>query len=213
MFFGHDPATVLHSLLGRGISAQVLSAVYMAFLTFVPLSLGFALVWSSRIRAGVWYVTALTITWLLGALSYYLVPSLGPVYARPGLFSDLPVTGVSELQQTLMEHRSAVVSDPHGTDAVQSIAGFASLHIAVVFTAAAIAQLSGAPRVLRVSLWVYLGLTSLATIYFGWHYVIDDIAGLGIGVTATYVGAVLVGLRPYPLGAFGRLVQRPAGTT
>ena len=213
MFFGNDPATLLHDILGTGIAAELLSFVYLAFLTFVPLSLGFALVWSSRIVAGVWYVTALAICWMLGVLSYYLVPSLGPIYARPGLFAELPNTGVSELQQTLLEHRGEVLADPHGSGAVQSIAGFASLHIAVVFTAAAVAQLSGAPRALRIALWTYLGLTSLATIYFGWHYVLDDVAGIAIGLAAVYGGAVLVGLRPYPLNAFTRVTQRAPGTT
>ena len=199
LFFGNDPATLMHDLLGTGISAEILSIAYLAFLTFVPVSLGFALIWSSRIAAGVWYVTALTIVWMLGVLSYYLVPSLGPIYAEPALFVSLPATGVSELQETLLEHRTAVLADPKGTDAVQSIAGFASLHIAVVFTAALIAQLSGAPRVLRIALWTFLGLTALATVYFGWHYVLDDVAGLAIGAIATYTAASLVGFRRHPL--------------
>ena len=145
LFFGHNPAALLHDLLGTGVAADVLSASYLAFLTFVPVSLGIVLIWSSRVAVGVWYVTALALNWLLGALSYYLIPSLGPVYAQPDRFADLPVTGVSELQQTLLEHRAEVIADPRATDAVQSIAAFASLHIAVVFTAALIAQLAGAP--------------------------------------------------------------------
>jgi len=200
MFFGSQPANLLHDLLGTGISAEVLSAVYLAFLTFVPVSLGVALVWSSRVAAGLWYVTSLGLVWMLGVLSYYLVPSLGPVYARPSLFADLPETGVSELQATLMEHRGEVIADPNATNAVQSIAGFASLHIAVILTAALVAHLVGAPRLLRIGLWVFLGLTALATVYFGWHYVIDDIAGVAIAVIGVYGGAVLVGFRPPPFG-------------
>jgi hypothetical protein len=196
MFFGTPPSDVFHGILGTGIAAEVLSAVYLAFLTFVPLSLGFALIWSSRIRTGVWYVTALSICWMLGALSYYLVPSLGPIYAQPALFADLPVTGVSELQGTLLEHRGEVIADPDATTAVQSIAGFASLHVAVIFTAALIAQLSGAARLLRFGLWTFFGLTVVATIYFGWHYLIDDVAGLVIGAAAVYGGAALVDVRP-----------------
>ena len=81
--------------------------------------------------------------------------------------------------------------DPQATSAVQSIAAFASLHMAVVFAAALLAQLAGAPRALRVGLWTFLGLTSIATIYFGWHYVVDDVAGLLIGAVAVYGGARL----------------------
>lgn len=193
-FFGNDPATILHDLLGTGAIAHVLSFVYLAFLTFVPLSIGFALIWSSRLRVGIWYVTTLSICWLLGALSYYLVPALGPAYAEPKLFNALPETGVAQLQDTLFEHRGEVLFDPQGTSAVQSIAAFASLHVAVLFAAALLAQLAGAPRGLRIGLWSFLGVTSIATIYFGWHYVVDDVAGLLIGVIAVYGGARMCGV-------------------
>lgn len=213
LFFGQQPATLLHDLLGTGIAAEVLSAAYLAFLSFVPLSLGVALIWSSRVRVGVWYVTALSLTWMLGALSYYLLPSMGPVYARPDLFADLPATGVSELSTTLMEHRREVLANPNTTDAVQSIAAFASLHVAVVFTAALIAHLVGAPRLLRYALWLFLGLTVLATIYFGWHYTVDDVAGIAIGLIATYGAASLTGFRRHPFELLARVGRRRAGVT
>jgi len=212
MFFGHDPATLMHDLLGTGLAAGALSAVYLAFLTFVPLSLGVALVWSSRVSAGLWYVTALTIDWMLGALSYYLLPSLGPVYARPDLFAGLPDTGVSQLQATLLEDRQEVVANPQASDAVQSIAGFASLHVAVILTAALIAQLVGAARLVAAALWTFLGLTVVSTIYFGWHYLIDDLAGAAIGLLAVYLGGLLVGFRPPPFGSGEAVRQRSSGT-
>ena len=201
MFFGTPPSTLLHDLLGTGLAAEALSAVYLAFLTFVPLSIGVALIWSSRVAEGVWYVTALALCWVLGILSYYLIPSLGPIYAEPSLFSNLPVTGVSEIQDTLLQDRGEVLANPHASDTVQSVAGFASLHIAVIFTAALIAQLAGAPRTLRLGLWTFLSLTVVSTIYFGWHYVIDDIGGVAIGMLAVYGAALMVGLRPAPLRA------------
>ncbi|MCW2777573.1 MAG: beta-carotene 15,15-monooxygenase [Frankiales bacterium] len=178
---GHDPSAVLHTLLGTGVSAHVLSFVYVAFLFFVPLSLGASLVWSRDATRGAWYVTALTSCWTLGALSYYLVPSLGPVYARPRMFKDLPVTSVTHLQESLLANRVEVLTDPWATQALHGIGAFASLHVAVVLTAALIVQRMGLSPVLRVTMWVYFVLTVLSTIYFGWHYVLDDIAGAGIG--------------------------------
>ena len=38
IFFGGDPAIVLHTVLGEGISAHILSFVYLIFLPFVPVS-------------------------------------------------------------------------------------------------------------------------------------------------------------------------------
>ena len=210
LFFGHQPATLLHELLGTGISAHVLSATYIAFLSFVPISLGVTLIWSSRVAAGVWYVTALTFNWMLGALSYYLLPSLGPLFTRPGLFADLPPTDASKLGQTLMEQRTEVLASPGGTDTVQSIAAFASLHIAVVFTAALIAHLIGVTRWVRIALWSYLALTALATIYFGWHYVVDDVAGIGIGFAAVFAAAALTGFRRHPMDLLARATERKA---
>ena len=198
MFFGNQPAELLHDLLGTGLSAEILSLVYLAFLTFVPVSIGAALVWSNRLSAGIWYVTSLAIVWLLGVGSYYLVPSLGPIYAVPELFADLPETGVSELSVTLLEHRNEVLADPFATDAVQGIAGFASLHIAVLLTAALVAHLARAPKPLRIGLWIFVGLTSLSTIYHGWHYLVDDIAGAAIAVMGVFGAAALLGFkRPY----------------
>ncbi|MDQ3728223.1 MAG: phosphatase PAP2 family protein [Actinomycetota bacterium] len=194
LFFGNDPAKLLHDLLGSGITAEVLSAVYLAFLTFVPISLAIALIWSKRLKVGITYVTALSICWILGALSYYLLPALGPVFAEPGVFAALPDTGVTRLQDTLLEHRNEVLANPHATNAVQSVAAFASLHTGVLFAAALVAHRARSQHWVRYGLWALLGLTMIATVYFGWHYIIDDFAGLIIGAVAVFGGERLMAL-------------------
>jgi len=181
---GTPPAELLHDLLGTGVSAQVLSWVYLAFLMFVPLSLGLALVPIGRAREASWYVTALCLNWTLGTASYYFLPSLGPVYAQPGLFADLPETGTSRLQDSLLISRSLVIDDPHGSDRIQSIAAFASLHVSIVLTAALIAQFAIRSIGIRTVMWTFFTLTAIATIYFGWHYLLDDLAGVVIAVTS-----------------------------
>ena len=184
---GHEPSTLLHDLLGTGFSAHALSFVYLLFLAFVPLSLAAALVWGRSSRIGSWYVTALCLNWLLGTASYYLLPSLGPVFVRPDLYADLPATGVSALQESLADGRLAVLADPDRPDRISGIAGFASLHCSIVFTAALLAHLVGMHRAVRWSLWAFLAGTVLATAYFGWHYGVDDVAGLLIGGVSVLV--------------------------
>ena len=198
MAFGNDPGTLMQDLLGTGVAAHFLSFTYLAYLLLVPVSLGIAVVWQRRLHRGLWYVAAVNLSWVLGVASYYAIPSLGPIFAEPQLYSSLPETGVSRLQEALAEHRAEVIADPHAAEGVQSIAGFASLHIAIVFAAALVAQLLGLRRWVRVSLWVFLGLTFLATIYFGWHYIVDDIAGVAIGGLAVVLAAWMTGhpLRP-----------------
>jgi CDP-diacylglycerol--glycerol-3-phosphate 3-phosphatidyltransferase len=188
-FFGHDPGPLLHDLLGTGLAAQVLSTVYLFFLAFVPISLGAALIASSNPIPGLWYVTALGLNWTLGIASYLIIPSLGPIFVAPDLYATLPETGTSALQQALVYERHEALAG----GGAQSIAGFASLHVSVVFTAALIAQLLKVNRILRLALWAFLGLTMVATLYFGWHYVVDDVAGLAIGAIAVPLAGVMTG--------------------
>ncbi|MEA2167863.1 MAG: hypothetical protein QOF76_1163, partial [Solirubrobacteraceae bacterium] len=196
MFFGHDPSTVLHSLLGTGIANSILSFVYVLFLAFVPISLAAALVWFGEERHGLWYATALCFNWILGTLSYYLIPAMGPAFAKPALFADLPASSSSALQHSLWAERLNVLwghAPGPAQDLVQSIAAFASLHVSVTLTAALVAHLLHANRWLRYALWIYFGLVGIATIYLGWHYVIDDFAGVLIAVLSVAVGAAATG--------------------
>src|SRR5699024_6110680 len=96
---GNDPAVILHDLLGTGFAAHLLSGVYLSYLLLVPLSLGVFLVFNRTYPIGAWYATTLSLNWVLGVVSYYTLPTLGPVFARPEMYSALPETGVSRLQQ------------------------------------------------------------------------------------------------------------------
>ena len=76
---------------------------------------------------------------------------------------------------------------------MQTIAAFPSLHVAIAMTACLMAHLLGLPRFVRVAAWVFLGLTEISTIYFGWHYVVDDLAGLLLGALAVELARALTG--------------------
>jgi hypothetical protein len=192
LFGGNDPAEVLHALWGTGVSTHVLSAVYMLFFFFIPASLAVALVFSPDLRAGLFYVTAQSINWVLGAASYFLLPSLGPVYVEPSAFADLPASEVSRLQDVLLEQRLEFLGDT-ATGTAQSIGAFASLHVSIFFTAALAAHLLGlGPRV-KIGAWILFALTAAATIHFGWHYVADDLGGMAIGVLSLAAARVLTG--------------------
>jgi membrane-associated phospholipid phosphatase len=205
LFAGHDPARLLHALLGSGVSAHILSSLYVAFIVFLPLSLTVALVFARDLPTTLFFATALSANWILGAGSYFLLPSLGPAYAEPALFATLPATEARHLQQVLLDQRIGWLAHP-GSGTPQAIAAFASLHIAMSFTAAATAQLLGLPRRLRIGLWAWLAVTLIGTVYLGWHYVVDDIAGLLIGALALVVARLLTGIDPRP----GRRAGRPA---
>lgn len=194
LLFGHDPAVLLHTLLGTTVSAHFLSWIYLIFLPMVPISVTVWLVWSRNISFGYWFVTAQCICWTLGTASYYMIPTLGPNFAFSWLYSDLPSTGVSALQNALYWGRQGILEDPF-RGGVQSVAGFASLHVAVTLLMALIAQYTLRHRWIKIALWVYMGLVVLSTTYFGWHYIADDIAGALIAFISFYIGAVATGQR------------------
>jgi hypothetical protein len=209
LFGGNDPAELLHTLVGTGVQTHFLSGAYMVFFAFIPGTLAFALVFSRNLQAGLFYVTAQSINWLLAAGSYFLLPSLGPVYAEPAAFAHLPASGVTQLQELLLDQRLEFLRDPVAGTA-QSIGAFSSLHVSIFFTAALAAHLLGLARPLRIAAWVLLGLTAAATIYLGWHYVVDDLGGLVIGAMAIALARVLTGLDLRTLGRASAPKATPA---
>jgi hypothetical protein len=192
LFFGHDPAIAMHDLLGTGFSAHILSYVYLWFLPLVPLALTAWLVWSRNLSYGYWFATSQCIAWALGTLSYYALPTLGPGFETPWLYEDLAATPTQDLMGSLFYGRVAVMLG--GVDgAVQSVAGFASLHCAITLLVALMIQFTLRSRVLKWVGWINFAITVVATIYFGWHYIADDIAGIMIAIIAFYLGGLASG--------------------
>ncbi len=48
-------------------------------------------------------------------------------------------------------------------------------------------------RVIRIVFWINFGLTVVATLYFGWHYIADDVAGILIAFVSFYIGGLASG--------------------
>ncbi len=193
LFGGNDPAALLHTLLGTGIPTHLLSGAYVAFIGFLPLTIGFALVFARDLHSGLFYTTAQSLNWVLGAASYLLLPSLGPIYLEPGVFASLPTSEVTHLQGILLDQRLDFLRDP-AASTPQSIAAFASLHISMSLTAAVAAHLLGLGKRLKIGLWVWFAVTTAATVYLGWHYVLDDLGGLVIAATALALARALTGV-------------------
>jgi PAP2 superfamily len=195
LMFGHEPAIVLHQLLGETYSAHVLAVVYLLFLPVSPASLIVFLVWSRNISYGYWYATAQCLAWALGTVSYYALPTLGPNFASPFRYKDLDQTGVTSLLDSLWYSRQDVISDPVTTDSIQSVAGFASLHVGIILTLALITHYTVRHAWIRWGMWVYFSLTVLSTLYFGWHYIADDLAGAAIAIVSVWLGGKATGQR------------------
>ncbi|MDX6298886.1 MAG: hypothetical protein QOF53_100 [Nocardioidaceae bacterium] len=193
LMFGHEPAVLLHQLLGETVAAHVLAYVYLLFLPVSPLSLIVFLVWSRNISHGYWFATTQCLAWTLGTVSYYLLPTVGPAFWYFWLYSDLPRTSVAEMQQSLFYSRGDVRWHPLTTDSIQSVAGFASLHVGIILALALITHYTVRHAWIRRTMWVYFGLTVVSTLYFGWHYIADDVAGAVIAVVSVWLGGLATG--------------------
>jgi hypothetical protein len=191
LFFGHSPAVLLHDLLGQHVATYVLAVVYESFGYLVTLSVVAVLVFPKRIRDGYVYLMAAIWVWVLGVGSYYLIPSLGPFASAPHEFSGLPHTVITTNQATYLAQRAHLLAHPHASDAFAQISAFASLHVGFTCMILLMTRFYGLPRAAR-AMTGYLGLTIVATIYLGWHYVVDDVAGLLIGCIAVVLGRLMI---------------------
>jgi hypothetical protein len=193
LFLGHEPAIVLHNLLGDSFSAEFLSSVYLWFLPLVPFALAVWLVWSRNLGFGYWFATSQCIAWTLGTVSYYALPTLGPGFQHPWLYTTIDDTNAGRLMNSLADSRVWAVNTSAPslmdiTNFLSGVAGFASLHVAITLLVALMIQYTTTIRWLKVVFWVNTCITAVATLYFGWHYVADDIAGVAIALFSFYVG-------------------------
>ncbi len=190
LLFGHDPAILLHHALGTSLVAHVLSSFYLLFIPMVAIMVTVWLVWSRNISYGWWFVTAQGIAWTLGTLSYYALPTLGPGLEYQYLYDALAHTGTSDLMDSLVNARHGMLWS-HGQS--QTVAGFASLHTGISLLWALMVQFTVRNRWIRILFWIDFALTVTATLYFGWHYIADDIAGVMIAFVSFYLGGLASG--------------------
>ncbi|GAA4692158.1 phosphatase PAP2 family protein [Nocardioides conyzicola] len=191
LFLGHHPAVLLHDLLGQGVAAWILIGVYESFPTLVTVAIVAPVVFVDRVRDGAVMTAALCWAWVLGTVSYYAIPSLGPFHDRPQDFAGLPTSIVTRTQATYLAQRDHLLAAPRAHDAFAQISAFASLHVAITTVILLMAAYFRLRRT-TIALAVFLVGTLLATVYLGWHFAVDDLAGLAIGWVAVLLGRLTV---------------------
>ena len=203
LFFGHSPAVLLHDLLGEDLAARLLTDLYESFSTIVTIALVAALAFTPTVRSAYVFVVAAMWTWILGVASYYLIPTLGPFHAAPEEFSGLTRTSIQRTQQTYVEQRDYLLANPHAHDAFAQISAFASLHCALTTLIFLMCRYYGL-RLLSWAAALFLAGTVLATVYLGWHFAVDDAAGIAIAWVAVQLGKLVV------LGSWRSPATRPS---
>jgi hypothetical protein len=191
LFFGHSPAVLLHDLLGRDLAARLLTDLYESFSWLVTIALVAALAFTPTVRQAFVFVTAAMWAWVLGVGSYYLIPSLGPFNAAPEEFAGLTRTSIQTTQDAYLAQRDHLLAHPHASDAFAQISAFASLHCALSCLVFLMARYYG----LRLVSWaagLFLLGTLIATVYLGWHFAVDDVAGVALAWVAVQLGKLTV---------------------
>jgi hypothetical protein len=191
LFFGHSPAVLLHDLLGQDLAARVLTVLYEAFPTVVVVALVAALAFTPTVKSAYVFVVSAMWAWIIGVGSYYLIPSLGPFDAAPQEFAGLTHTSIQTTQQTYLYQRTNLLAEPEVHQHFAQISAFASLHCAVTFLLFLMARYYG----LRILSWVagaFLLSTLIATVYLGWHFAVDDVAGLALAWISVQLGKFTV---------------------
>jgi membrane-associated phospholipid phosphatase len=191
LFAGHSPAVLLHHWLGQGEAVYLLMVAYKAFTSLVPLSLTAAMAFVPRIKDAYVFLASAMWVWVLGVGSYYLVPSLGPFASAPQEFAGLPHTAITRTQAEYLAARAHLLASPQSPHAFASVSAFASLHVAFT-TLVVLMALHYRRRRLACVLASYLAVVMVATVYFGWHFVIDDLAGVLLGALAVLLGRLTI---------------------
>jgi hypothetical protein len=207
LFFGHSPAVLLHDLLGQHLAAYVLMFIYESFSTMMDIGFVGAVVCANRVRDGYVFIASAMWVWILGAGSYYLIPTLGPFHGAPADFAGLPHTLVQNTQTTYMAQRAFLLAHPHVPTAYAQVSAFASLHCGVSCLLLLMARYYGLRR-LSWFLTVWLVGVVTATIYLGWHFAIDDVAGIAIAFIGVFIGTRMI----YPHGDHRPDLWRFSGT-
>ena len=166
--FGTQPAHTLAALAPSLILSELLHGGYMAFYlaTFIPP----LLLYVRGERDGLAEtVLTLTVTWLLCCAFFVVYPVQGPRYlwSSPDGIPDGPLRALS---RTILAAGSA-----RG-------AAFPSLHMAASVSQTVMAW-RWQPPAIRWSITVVSILVGVGAVYAGYHYAIDMLAGVIVGIS------------------------------
>jgi PAP2 superfamily len=205
LFLGHSPAVVLHDLLGQHWADLLLTIVYESFSTWVPLSVVAVLAFADRIRDAYVFVASAMWVWILGVVTYYLIPSIGPFWSSSRQFAGLPHTIITSTQSRFVAERLYLLQHPADGDAFSQLAAFASLHVGFTCMTLLVLRHYGFRRAARL-MTGYLALVMVATVYLGWHFATDLLGGVAVACVAVLLGRLTVD----PRGVRGQVSRHSA---
>ena len=199
LFLGQDPWRLTHALLPWAWATKLIDAIYLAWylvLVAAILAVG-ALPLRHPLRLA--FLLAVALDWVIGGVIIAtLLPAAGPVYMER-------ITG-DPMFRPLMEHLHAQSEQVrlvalaiqewlwtgYVTETVDpaGISAFPSLHVAIPATCACLGM--AVDRVIGRLLAVFTALVLVGSVHLGWHYAIDGIGGVALGIGCWWASRAIV---------------------
>lgn len=171
IFFGNSP-TLEMLRIRSDLFTKLMYLSYTSFYAAFPFSFAVAFLAKNKEEVRRLIFGILTV-YIIGMAFYYLFPALGPLFYTPDLFAHIP----NVWQKILWDGHLAIQNNraTFAPNPFLGVAAFPSLHAAHMIFLFLIAK-----RYHRWLFYIYIPWTTLlcmATIFMGWHYVVDLIAG------------------------------------
>ncbi len=189
LFLGTDPWVLTHELLPWAAASQAIGVVYALWFYLIFACFGVATVMPLDSRLRLTFFLAFLLSWSVGGSCLaILFSSAGPVYVER-LFGD---PTFAPLMQRLADQNEVWEISALATQEdlwrgyadpaypAMGISAFPSMHLCL----ATVAMLFGfaRSRALGWSLVVFTGLMLFGSVHLGWHYAVDGIAGIALGL-------------------------------
>jgi membrane-associated phospholipid phosphatase/predicted DNA-binding transcriptional regulator AlpA len=156
-----------------------------------------ALAASYRDRRSFWRLTAaLCLAFGFSLPISLLWPSFGPAFCHPGFFGFLRGTNSGAVMGILWENHLAFLANPGaGVKGMGSgIAAMPSLHMTLAYLS--LTALGREFPCLRPALCALLLAFAAATVYLGWHYLLDGMVGVALGCVVYWISGAWFPGRP-----------------
>jgi membrane-associated phospholipid phosphatase len=137
------------------------------------------------------YITSLLACYLIGALSYYIIPTLGPIYFDQTSFGYIaeyaPFT--AKIQDFLFfSTELSIQGKLRVIETFAFIAGTPSLHMAHESIILYFSRRSPFMLLLSATLWI---ASLVAVLVLGWHYPSDALAGVVLAAIAIGISSII----------------------
>lgn len=183
LFAGKLPSVWMINIFGSS-SALMMNDIYRLFYPYLSIIIFTFVLSRDRLFSQQFFIS-FVIIWMVGIVVTCIFPTWGPCFFRPQLFATLPETTMTQMQQGLWQMKQHLELNPLSTNGAYLISAMPSLHVCVV--ALGSIYLIKMSRILCFLSWIFTVLTIVSTLYFGWHYLFDDLAAIAIAYLAFWI--------------------------